>query len=177
MPRSYPDRPYVGIGVVVFKDDQVLLVQRAKPPIRHMWSIPGGAQEIGETVREGALRELKEETALDAEIIGLIDVVDSVTRMSPVTNSPAHAIASVICATVGRGFGLSMSTRSMRIRAGRSSQESNPCRTKTLREFAVVGSQLPDRAAPPMNSSNVPSSATSSCCPVRFDSGTSPNGS
>ena len=79
MPRSYPDRPYVGIGVVVFKDDQVLLVQRAKPPIRHMWSIPGGAQEIGETVREGALRELKEETALDAEIIGLIDVVDSVT--------------------------------------------------------------------------------------------------
>ena len=80
MPRSYPDRPYVGIGVVVFKDDQVLLVQRAKPPIRHMWSIPGGAQEIGETVREAALRELKEETALDAEIIGLIDVVDSVTR-------------------------------------------------------------------------------------------------
>jgi 8-oxo-dGTP diphosphatase len=80
MPRSYPDRPYVGIGVVVFKDDQVLLVQRAKPPIRHNWSIPGGAQDIGETVREGALRELKEETALDADIIGLIDVVDSVNR-------------------------------------------------------------------------------------------------
>jgi 8-oxo-dGTP diphosphatase len=80
MPRSYPDRPFVGIGVVVFKDDRVLLVRRAKPPVRRAWSIPGGAQEIGETVREAALRELKEETDIDAEIIGLIDVVDAVTR-------------------------------------------------------------------------------------------------
>jgi 8-oxo-dGTP diphosphatase len=80
MPRSYPDRPFVGIGVVVFKDDRVLLVRRAKPPVRRAWSIPGGAQEIGETVREAALRELMEETAIDAEIIGLIDVVDAVTR-------------------------------------------------------------------------------------------------
>ncbi len=80
MPRSYPDRPYVGIGIVVLRGDEVLLVQRAKPPVRHAWSIPGGAQEIGETVREAALRELKEETALDAEIIGLIDVVDGITR-------------------------------------------------------------------------------------------------
>ena len=52
MSRSYPDRPYVGVGIVVFRDAEVLLVERAKPPIRNRWSIPGGAQEIGETVRE-----------------------------------------------------------------------------------------------------------------------------
>ena len=80
MPRSYPDRPYVGVGIVVFRDDCVLLVERVKPPIRHRWSIPGGAQEIGETVHQAALRELMEETALEADIIGLIDVVDSITR-------------------------------------------------------------------------------------------------
>ena len=80
MPRSYPDRPYVGVGIVVFRDDDVLLVERAKPPIRHRWSIPGGAQEIGETVREAALRELMEETGLEADLIGLIDVVDGITR-------------------------------------------------------------------------------------------------
>ncbi len=80
MPRSYPDRPYVGVGIVVFRDDEVLLVERTKPPIRNRWSIPGGAQEIGETVHEAALRELMEETGLEADIIGLIDVVDSITR-------------------------------------------------------------------------------------------------
>ena len=80
MPRSYPDRPYVGVGIVVFRGDEVLLVERTKPPIRNRWSIPGGAQEIGETVHEAALRELMEETGLEADIIGLIDVVDSITR-------------------------------------------------------------------------------------------------
>lgn len=80
MPRSYPDRPFVGVGVVVFRGDEVLLVQRAKPPVRHSWSIPGGAQETGETVREAALRELREETGLEAEIIGLVDVIDGITR-------------------------------------------------------------------------------------------------
>ena len=80
MSRSYPDRPFVGIGVVAFKEDCVLLIRRGKPPIPSRWSIPGGAQEIDETVREGALRELREETGIEAEILGLIDVVDSITR-------------------------------------------------------------------------------------------------
>ena len=67
-----------GVGVVCLKDDQVLLVKRAKPPITRQWSIPGGGQELGETTREAALRELKEETGVDAELIGLIDVIDTV---------------------------------------------------------------------------------------------------
>ncbi len=76
--REYPDRPVCGVGVVCFKDDQVLLVKRAKPPITWEWSIPGGGQELGETTREAALRELKEETGVDARLIGLIDVIDTV---------------------------------------------------------------------------------------------------
>lgn len=79
-PREYPDRPFCGVGVVCFKDDQVLIVKRAKPPIKWEWSIPGGGQELGETTRETALRELKEETGIEARLIGLIDVVDSVSR-------------------------------------------------------------------------------------------------
>lgn len=78
--REYPDRPFCGVGVVCFKDDQVLIVKRAKPPIKWAWSIPGGGQELGETTRETALRELKEETGVDARLIGLVDVVDSVSR-------------------------------------------------------------------------------------------------
>lgn len=79
-PRAYPDRPYVGVGIVVFRGDEVLLAQRGKPPNMYSWSIPGGAQELGETVHEAAVRELREETGLEAEILGLVDVIDSIRR-------------------------------------------------------------------------------------------------
>lgn len=81
-PREYPDRPICGVGVVCFKDDLVLLIKRGKPPITWEWSIPGGGQEIGETTREAALRELKEETGVEARLLGLIDVIDTVREDS-----------------------------------------------------------------------------------------------
>jgi ADP-ribose pyrophosphatase YjhB (NUDIX family) len=76
--RFYPDRPYVGVGVVVLRGDEVLLVRRAKPPRQGEWGLPGGAQEVGETVHETARREVKEETGLDIEVLGLVDVVDAI---------------------------------------------------------------------------------------------------
>jgi ADP-ribose pyrophosphatase YjhB (NUDIX family) len=76
--REYPDRPVVGVGVVVWRDDRFLLVRRGKAPNQGQWSLPGGAQHLGETVFEAARREILEETALDVEILGLIDVVDGI---------------------------------------------------------------------------------------------------
>lgn len=78
MSREYPERPLVGIGVVVWRGADVLLIRRGKEPRLGQWSLPGGAQKIGETVYEGARREVREETGLDVEITGLIDVVDSI---------------------------------------------------------------------------------------------------
>jgi len=78
--RFYPDRPYVGVGVVVLREDEVLLVRRAKPPREGQWGLPGGAQEIGETVYEAGRREVMEETGLEIEVLGLIDVVDAIRR-------------------------------------------------------------------------------------------------
>lgn len=80
MSREYPDRPFVGVGVVVWRGDEVLLIQRGKAPRYGSWSLPGGRQKLGETVRETALREIKEETNLDVDITSLIDVVDSLTH-------------------------------------------------------------------------------------------------
>lgn len=77
-PRAYPDRPYVGVGVVVFRDEEVLLAQRGKNPRLHSWSIPGGAQELGETIENAAHREIREETGLEIEILGLVEVVNSI---------------------------------------------------------------------------------------------------
>lgn len=74
--RTYPDRPYVGVGVVVFKGEAVLLVERPGPDGENAWSLPGGAQELGETAQEAAHRELREEAGIAIELFGLIDVVD-----------------------------------------------------------------------------------------------------
>lgn len=70
--------PQIGVGVVVLKDDMVLLIRRGQPPKQGEWSIPGGRQEFGETVRGCALREVKEETGITAGNLKLLDVVDLV---------------------------------------------------------------------------------------------------
>ncbi len=72
------ERPIAGAGIVVVRGDEVLIIQRGKPPYQGEWSIPGGKIEYGETAQEAALRELHEETGVTARIIGLIDVVDSI---------------------------------------------------------------------------------------------------
>ncbi|MEM7224807.1 MAG: NUDIX hydrolase [Pseudomonadota bacterium] len=77
---SYPDRPLIGVGVVVFKGDRVLLIRRGKAPKAGSWSLPGGRQKLGETVRQAATREVAEETGVEIEILRLLDVVDSITR-------------------------------------------------------------------------------------------------
>lgn len=73
-------RPQVGIGVVIIKDDSVLLIRRGRPPNQGHWSIPGGRQEWGETVREAGMREVREETGLDVELVDLIGVFDGIGR-------------------------------------------------------------------------------------------------
>ncbi len=77
---EYPNRPLVGVGVVVIKNGRVLLIRRGKPPRAGAWSLPGGRQRLGETVREAARRELREETGVEAAVTDLLDVVDSITR-------------------------------------------------------------------------------------------------
>jgi 8-oxo-dGTP diphosphatase len=78
--RTYLDYPFVGIGVVIWKDNKFLLIQRGKPPRMGQWSIPGGRQELGETVKETALRETLEETGLTVELTDFLDVVDSIQK-------------------------------------------------------------------------------------------------
>lgn len=80
MSREYPDRPYVGIGIVVLRPGEVLLVRRGKAPNFGRWSLPGGAQELGETAEQAAHRELEEETGLKVGKMHLVANVDSIHR-------------------------------------------------------------------------------------------------
>lgn len=76
MQREYPERPLVGIGVVVRRGERVLLVRRTKPPRANGWSLPGGLQKLGETVFAAAAREVREETGVSAQDWRLIAIAD-----------------------------------------------------------------------------------------------------
>ncbi|MFY9941191.1 MAG: NUDIX hydrolase [Desulfobacterales bacterium] len=60
----YPDSPRVAVGAVVFRQNRVLLVRRGSPPAQDTWAIPGGSVRLGETLREAAERETREETGV-----------------------------------------------------------------------------------------------------------------
>ena len=66
----------IGVGAVVFRGEEILLVKRGKPPFKGQWSIPGGGLEFGERLEDGVRREVMEETGLDIKICGLIGVFE-----------------------------------------------------------------------------------------------------
>jgi 8-oxo-dGTP diphosphatase len=77
--REYPIRPIIGVGVVVWHGKRVLLVRRGKPPRVGHWSLPGGAQRLGETIAEAARREVKEEAGLElvlGEVVATLDMIE-----------------------------------------------------------------------------------------------------
>jgi 8-oxo-dGTP diphosphatase len=80
MKREYPDSPLVGVGAVIIENGRVLLVKRGHPPLAGEWSIPGGVLEVGETLREAAVREAQEETCLTVQPSELLGVYDRVLR-------------------------------------------------------------------------------------------------
>lgn len=78
--RTYPNRPIVGVGAVIVKGDQIVLIKRGMPPREGEWSLPGGGVEVGETTRHAIKREIHEETGLSTDLGGIIDTVDFIER-------------------------------------------------------------------------------------------------
>lgn len=91
------NRPVLAASIAVFRDGEVLLIKRAKPPAAGLYSLPGGRVERGETIAAAALRELAEETELVADMVGFIDHVEHIER-DEAGHVTAHA---VICAFAG----------------------------------------------------------------------------
>src|SRR5450759_51446 len=80
MKRDYPDRPLVGVGAVIVHQGRAVIVQRGSEPLKGQWSIPGGALELGETLRQCAVREALEETGLQVEAGEMLEVFDAIYR-------------------------------------------------------------------------------------------------
>jgi 8-oxo-dGTP diphosphatase len=84
--------PVPTVGVVCLRGDQVLLIKRGTPPRLGQWSLPGGRLEWGETTPVAALRELAEETGVQAELLGLVDVVDGLFTSRETGQTTRHYV-------------------------------------------------------------------------------------
>jgi 8-oxo-dGTP diphosphatase len=100
MQREFPEVPLVGVGAIIIEDARVVLVRRAHPPLQAEWSIPGGVLEVGELVREAAIREAREETGLTVEPGELLGVYDRVLRDADERVQYHYVLIDFVCRRV-----------------------------------------------------------------------------
>ena len=79
MKRFYPDKPVVGVGAIIIHESKILLEKRKSAPGKGKWSVPGGLVDLGESLEQAVIREVREETGLDVAEPRLVDVVDDVS--------------------------------------------------------------------------------------------------
>jgi 8-oxo-dGTP diphosphatase len=101
MRREFPELPLVGVGAIILDRDRVLLVKRAHPPIQGQWSIPGGVLEVGEMVRDAAVREAREETGLVVEPGELLGVYDRILRDPEQRVQYHYVLIDFLCRPLG----------------------------------------------------------------------------
>lgn len=78
--RTYPNRPFLAVSAAIFRGDKVLIVCRARPPGRGIYTLPGGVVEAGETLAQAVVREAREETGLAIAPVGLAGYRDIIMR-------------------------------------------------------------------------------------------------
>ena len=78
--RTYPQRPFLAVSAAIFRDGKVLIVRRARKPALNLYSLPGGAVEVGESLTEAVVREVREETQIDIEPVALAGHREAIVR-------------------------------------------------------------------------------------------------
>ena len=79
MSRQYPKKPVVGVGAIILDGDQILLEKRKNAPSKGKWTVPGGLVDLGESMEQAVIREVKEETSLEVYDPRLVDVVNYIS--------------------------------------------------------------------------------------------------
>jgi ADP-ribose pyrophosphatase YjhB (NUDIX family) len=80
--RSYPTRPYLAVSAAIFRAERVLIVRRGAPPMQGIYTLPGGGVELGETLEQAVMREVREETGLAIEPLSLAGYRQVIARDS-----------------------------------------------------------------------------------------------
>jgi mutator protein MutT len=97
MKREYPDAPLIGVGAIIIERDRVILVKRAHAPLAGEWSVPGGMLEVGETLRQAAVREVLEETGVSVEAGELLGVFDRILRDADERTRYHYVLIDFLC--------------------------------------------------------------------------------
>lgn len=100
MRREFPSAPIVAVGAVIVDAGRVLLVRRGSEPLKGDWSLPGGALEVGESLTDGLVREVREETGLLVEPVELVELLDRIHRNGERVRYH-YVIADYLCRVAG----------------------------------------------------------------------------
>ena len=99
--RRYPDRPFLGVGALIFQGDAILLVERGKEPLMGWWSLPGGILETGETLVNGIRREVLEETGLEVEPSTVFEVFERIMPDADGRTEFHYVLIDYLCSVTG----------------------------------------------------------------------------
>ena len=99
--RRYPDRPFLGVGALIFDGDSILLVERGHEPLKGWWSLPGGILETGETLASGIRREVREETGLEVDAEAMFEVFERIMPDAAGRTEFHYVLVDYVCRVVG----------------------------------------------------------------------------
>jgi 8-oxo-dGTP diphosphatase len=99
--RRYPKRPILGIGALIFNRGKILLVERGKEPFKGYWSLPGGVLEAGETLEQGIIREVREETGLEVKPLKVLEIFERIIRDAHGAPEYHYVLIDYICRITG----------------------------------------------------------------------------
>lgn len=99
--RRYSQRPLLGVGALIIDGDRIVLVERAKDPLKGWWSIPGGLIELGERVADAVRREVREETGLEVEPGGLHEIYERLIHEADGRLEYHYVLLDYVCRVTG----------------------------------------------------------------------------
>ena len=99
--RRYPKRPLVGVGAIMLRRDRILMAQRGKEPLKGWWSLPGGAVEVGESLKNAVCREVREETGLEIEPLGVMEIFERIMHDDAGAPEYHYVLIDYVCRVIG----------------------------------------------------------------------------
>jgi 8-oxo-dGTP diphosphatase len=99
--RRYPKRPLVGVGAIMLNRNRILMAQRGKEPLKGWWSLPGGALETGESLKDAVCREVREETGLEIRPMGVLEIFERIMRDAAGVPEYHYVLIDYMCRITG----------------------------------------------------------------------------